>query len=37
MAQVGACFHDGVDLFDCVVWLGLGSHGIDLGFKLFID
>lgn len=32
MAQVGASFHDGVDLFDCVLWLGLSGDGIDLGF-----
>ena len=32
MAQVGASFHDGVDLFDRVVWFGLGGDGVDLGF-----
>ena len=32
MAQIGARFHDCVDLFDCVLWLGLGGHGVDLGF-----
>ena len=32
MAQVGAGFHDGVDLFDCVLWLGLGGYRVDLGF-----
>ena len=37
MAQVGASLHDGVDLFDCVLWLGLGGHGVDLDFKLFVD
>ena len=37
MAQVGAGLHDGVDLLDCVLWLGLGRHGVDLGFKLFVD
>ena len=37
MAQVGASLHDCVDLFDCVLWLGLGRHGLNLGFKLFAD
>ena len=32
MAQVGSGFHDCVDLFDCVLRLGLGGHGVDLGF-----
>ena len=32
MAQVGASVHDCIDLFDCVVWFGLGGYGVDLGF-----
>jgi hypothetical protein len=32
MAQVGAGIHDGVDLFDCVLWFGFGGDGIHLGF-----
>ena len=32
VAQVGPGLHDRVDLFDCVLWLGLGGHGVDLGF-----
>ena len=32
MAQVGAGIHDRVDLFDCVLGLGLGGHSVDLGF-----
>jgi hypothetical protein len=32
MAQVGASFHDCVDLIDCVLRLGLGGNSVDLGF-----
>ena len=32
VAQVGASFHDCIDLLDCVLRLRLGGHGIDLGF-----
>ena len=37
MTQVGACLHDGVDLLDCVLGLGLGGHSVDLDFLLFVD
>ena len=28
MAQVGASGHDGIDLFDCGLWLGLGGYSL---------
>ena len=37
VAQVGAGIHDGVDLFDGGLWLGLFSQSTDLSFKLFVD
>ena len=37
VAQVDAGLHDCVDLFDCVLWLGLGGHGVELSFELFVD
>ena len=38
MAQVGAGLHNGVDLFDCVLWLCLSGNGVDLrGFVLVVD
>ena len=28
VAQVGARGHDGIDLFDCGLWLGLGGYSL---------
>jgi len=36
MAQVGASFHECVDLFDCVLWLGLGDHDAERSLRLFV-